>query len=102
MATATVAAELACAALAVDGTCTDTTSARGMVTATGGAGPTIPSAAAAVASAKAAANASTNAVQLSHLALGSLASPRRITSSTEALSAVLRELAGGGSRWTWA
>src|SRR5487761_1397109 len=50
--------------------------------------------------AKAAVRASTNAVAVSHLASGALARPRRITASTAGVSAALRVLGAGGSRWT--
>src|SRR6266851_1505570 len=74
--------------------------ASGSVATAAGASTTVLAATGSVLSASAASSASTNAVQLSHRAEGSLARPRRMTSSTRQLSELLWPLGGSGSRCT--
>src|SRR5713226_2910457 len=79
-----------------------TGAASGTVEATAGPITTVRAPAGSVFPASAAARASTNAVQLSHRAAGSLARPRMTTASTCGFSALLRALGSGGSRCTCA
>ena len=80
----------------------DRAGATGTVLASGDANAIVFSTAGAGEPASEALRAVTNASQLSQRAWGSLASPRMMTASTERVSAALRELGGGGSRWTCA